>query len=64
MNEFENFTDHLYDIIHQQTSKYLTDVVGSEDWGEELHNTHRIIMWNAVAKIAKDMGLEKHFEDE
>lgn len=64
MNEFENFTDHLLDIIHQQTSRYLTDVVGSEDWGEELHNAHGIIMFNAVAKIAKDMGLKQHFKDE
>jgi len=35
----------------------------SDDWGEELHNAHGITMWNAVAKIAKDMGF-KNIENE
>lgn len=62
--EFEHFTEHLKDVIFQQTSEYISDCVGSEDWGEELHNAHGIVMWNAVAKIAKDMGLKQHFKDE
>lgn len=62
--EFEHFTEHLKDVIFEQTSEYLTDVTGCEDWGEELHNAHGIVMWNAVAKIAKDMGLKQHFKDE
>ena len=62
--EFDNFTDRLYDVIFEETSKYLSDVVGGDDWGEELHNAHGIIMWNAVAKIAKDMGLTQHFKNE
>ena len=56
--EFNTFTDHLYDVIFNETAKYISDCVGSGDWGEELHNVHGIIMWNAVAKIAKDMGFE------
>ena len=62
--EFDAFTDGLYDLIFEETAKYISDCVGSDDWGEELHNAHGITMWNAVAKIAKDMGLKKHFEDE
>jgi hypothetical protein len=64
MNEFENFTEHLKNVIFEETSKYLTDVIGREDWGEELHNAHGIIMWNAIVKIAKDMGLKQHFKNE
>ena len=52
--EFDNFTDGLYDLIFEETAKYISDCVGSDDWGEELHNAHGITMWNAVAKIAKD----------
>lgn len=62
--EFEAFTDGLYDVIFEETSKYLSDCIGSEDWGEELHNAHGIVMWNAVAKIATNMGLKQHFKDE
>ncbi len=62
--EFNAFTYHLYDLIFEETAKYFSDCIGSEDWGEELNNAHGIIMRNAVAKIAKDMGLKKHFEDE
>ena len=51
-------------MIFEETAKYISDCVGSEDWGEELHNAHGITMWNAVAKIAKDMGLKQHFKDE
>ncbi len=61
--EFNNFVDGLYDIVFQETANYLSDCVGSDGWGEELHDAHGIIMWNAVAKIAKDMGF-KNVEDE
>ena len=64
MNQFRNFTEHLKDVIFEETSRYLIDVTGSENWGEELHNAHGIIMWNAVAKIARDIGLKQHFKDE
>ena len=62
--EFDAFTDGLYDLIFEETAKYISDCIGSEDWGEELHNAHGITMWNAVAKIATDMGLKKQFEYE
>ena len=61
--EFDNFTENLRDMIFEQTSEYLSDCVGSEDWGEELWDVHGRIMWNAVAKIAKDMGF-KNIENE
>ena len=59
MNEFNNFVDHLQDKIFEETSLYLSDVIGSADWDEELHQVHGIIMWNAVEAIAKKMGINK-----
>jgi len=57
MNEFNNFVDYLQDKIFEETSLYLNDVVGSNEWDEELHQVHGIIMWNAVEAIAKKMGI-------
>ena len=57
--EFDAFTDHLYDVIFEETAKYISDCVGSGDWGEELHNAHGTTMWNAVAKIAEDMRYKR-----
>jgi hypothetical protein len=59
MNEFNNFVDYLQDKIFEETSLYLNDVVGSNEWDEELHQVHGIIMWNAVEAIAKKMGINK-----
>jgi len=59
MNEFNNFVDNLQDKIFEETSLYLSDVVGSNEWDEELHQVHGIIMWNAVEAIAKKMGINK-----
>ena len=57
MKEFNNFTDHLCDIIFEETSEYLSDCVGRNDWGEELHETHGIIMHNAIESLAKRFGI-------
>ena len=51
--EFENFTDHLYDVIFQETSNYVSDCIGSDGWGEELHEVHGIIMFNAIEALSK-----------
>ena len=56
--EFENFTNHLYDVIFEETAKYLTDCVG-EGWGEELHEAHEIIMYNVVKAISKTMKINE-----
>jgi len=56
--EFKNFTNHLYDVIFEETAKYLTDCVG-EDWGEELHEAHGIIMYNVVKAISKTMKINE-----
>ncbi len=55
--EFENFTDHMQDVIFQQTSAYLTDVLGTEDWSEELHGAHGLLMYNVVKAISKKMNI-------
>jgi len=55
--EFDNFTDHLYDVIFGETTKYLSDCIGEDDWGEELHEAHGTIMYNSVEAITKIMGI-------
>lgn len=57
--EFDNFVNRLQDKIFEETSLYLSDVIGSADWDEELHKAHGVIMWNAVEAIAKKMGINK-----
>lgn len=56
--EFNNFVDDLYDVVFQKTADYLSDCVGSDGWGEELHETHGTIMYNAVKELAKIMGIK------
>ena len=55
--EFDNFTDHLYDVIFQETSNYLSDCIGSDGWGEDLHEAHGVIMYNAIEALAKKMKI-------
>ena len=57
--EFDNFTNHLRDVIFQETSNYVSDCIGSDDWGEELHEAHGIIMYNAVEALAKTMKINE-----
>jgi hypothetical protein len=56
--EFENFTDHIQDVIFQKTSEYLSDCVGTDDWDEELHEAHGLIMYNVVNAISKKMNIK------
>jgi hypothetical protein len=60
MNEFEKFTEHLQDKIFEETSTYITDVLGTEEWGEELHEVHGIIMYNVVEAIARKIKVIKN----
>jgi len=53
MNEFETFVSRLQDKIFEETSMYLSDVIGTEDWDKEGHDIHGLIMYNAVKAIAK-----------
>ena len=57
--EFNNFVDHLYDKVFQETANYVSDVVGTDGWGEGLHEVHGLIMYNAVEAVAKEMGIIK-----
>lgn len=54
---FEQLTDHLYDIVFEETSKYLSDCVGTDSWGEELHETHGLIMYNVIKSLSKTMKI-------
>jgi hypothetical protein len=60
MNEFEKFTEHLQDKIFEETSTYITDVLGTEEWGEELHEVHGLIMYNVVEAIARKIKVIKN----
>ena len=56
--EFENFTDHIQDVIFQKTSEYLSDCVGTDYWDEELHEAHGLIMYNVVNAISKKINIK------
>jgi len=56
--EFDGFTDRLYDVIFQQSVDYLSDCVGTSEWGEELHEAHGLIMYNAVKSISKTIRIK------
>jgi hypothetical protein len=53
--EFDNFTDHLYDVIFQETCNYISDCIGSDGWGEEYHELHGDIMFRVVERMYNDM---------
>ena len=55
--EFDNFTDHLYNVIFEETVNYVSDCIGDDAWGEELHIAHGVIMFNAVKALAKTMNI-------
>ena len=57
--EFDNFTYHLYNVIFQETCNYISDCVGSDGWGEELHEAHGVIMYNAIEALAKTMKINE-----
>ena len=56
--EFNNFVDHLYDKVFQETADYLSYCIGTDEWGEELHEAHGTIMYNAVEALAKIMNIK------
>ncbi len=55
--EFENFTKHIQDLIFEETSKYLSDCVGTNKWDKDLHATHGLIMYNVVKAMSKKMNI-------
>ncbi|MGB2264684.1 MAG: hypothetical protein ACPH3C_05820 [Glaciecola sp.] len=56
--EFDTFVDHLYDKVFQESADYVSDVVGTSEWGEELHEVHGLIMYNAVKSLAKLLNIK------
>jgi len=57
--EFNNFVDHLYDVVFQETANYVSDCIGEDCWGEiVLYKTHGVIMSNAVKALAKTMNIK------
>lgn len=48
-------SNRVYDSIFQQTCDYLSDMLGTDQWGEEKHDLHGDIMYRVVEKIYNDM---------
>ena len=57
---FEKFSDELFDVIFQETCEYMSDVIGTKEWGEEKHDLHGEILYRVVEKIYKDMTKNKY----
>jgi hypothetical protein len=56
MNSFEAMSNRVYDSIFQQTCDYLSDMLGTDQWGEEKHDLHGEILYSVVEKIWEDMN--------
>lgn len=52
---FEKFSDAMFDVIFQETCNYVSDVLGTEEWGEDYHELHGDILYRVVEKLYKDM---------
>ena len=58
-SNFEEFSDQMFDIIFQHLCDYMSDILGTDGWGEEYHELHGDIMFRVVEKIYKDMTPKK-----
>jgi len=56
MNSFEAMSNRVYDSIFEQTCDYLSDMLGTDQWGEEKHDLHGEILYSVVEKIWEDMN--------
>ena len=53
---FEKFTADVYDSIFQQSCDYLSEMLGTDHWGEEKHDLHGEILYSVVEKIWEEMN--------
>lgn len=56
MNSFEAMSNRVYDSIFEQTCDYLSDMLGTDQWGEEKHDLHGEILYSVVEKIWENMN--------
>lgn len=50
-NNFNSLVDNAYDLLFEETCEYISDFVGNDKWGEELHNLHGEIMYNLIVEL-------------
>lgn len=55
MTNFNEFTQKMFDGLFQHTADYVSDLLGTENWGEEYHDLHGDIMFRVVESLYKDM---------
>ena len=56
MSSFEAMSRRVYDSIFQETSDYISDMLGHENWGEDKHDLHGEILYSVVEKIWEEMN--------
>lgn len=56
MTSFEKFSREMFDILFQHSCDYVSDMLGTSDWGEEKHDLHGEILYSVVEKIWEDMN--------
>ena len=56
-NNFEEFSDHIYDVIFNEAIEYMSDILGLGDFfPEQYHDLHWDIMCRVVEKMYNDMN--------
>jgi len=56
MTNFEKFSREMFDVLFQHSCDYVSDMLGTSDWGEEKHDLHGEILYSVVEKIWEDMN--------
>jgi len=54
---FEELCERMFDIIHEQTTEYLTEEMGIIDWCEPGHNLQGNVMCVVIKRLAEKMNL-------
>ena len=56
MTPFEKFSRDVFDVIFQHSCDYVSDVLGTDEWGEDYHDLHGDILYRVVEKMYNDMN--------
>jgi len=56
---FEKLCTRVFDIIHEETTEYLTEEMGFINWSETYHNLQGNVMCIVVEKLVDKMNLKK-----
>jgi hypothetical protein len=56
---FEKLCLKLFDIIHEETSEYLTEEMGFIKWSETYYNLRINVMWVVIDRLVEKMNSNK-----